>query len=78
MEGPDAGERSTSVGNFHRWPLGSDAVDFVSAITSAASLEDLHKHALISKTPWDKVHLVWLAHYMVKTTWNGCGLCEVN
>ncbi|KAL4766962.1 hypothetical protein BDW60DRAFT_212445 [Aspergillus nidulans var. acristatus] len=78
MEGPDAGERSTGVRNLHRWPLGSDAVDFVSAITSAASLEDLRKHALISKTPWDKVHLVWLAHYMVKTTWNGCGLCEVN
>ena len=43
MEGPDAGERSTGVRNLHRWPLGSDAVDFVSAITSAASLEDLRK-----------------------------------
>ncbi|KAL4984461.1 hypothetical protein BDW68DRAFT_180651 [Aspergillus falconensis] len=76
MEGSDAGQRSTGVRNLHRWPLGSDAVDFVSATTSAASLEDLRKHALISNISWGKGHLVWLAHYMVKTTWNGCGLCQ--
>ncbi|KAL4899386.1 hypothetical protein BDW74DRAFT_183782 [Aspergillus multicolor] len=76
MEGPAAAQGPTGVRNLDRWPPGSDAVDFVSAITSAAGLGDLRKHPLISSIRWGKCYLVWLVHYMVKTTWNGCGICE--
>jgi hypothetical protein len=63
MEGPDAGERSTGVRNLHRWPLGSDAVDFVSAITSAASLEDLRKVYSLESPYLIKLMFLACAHF---------------
>ncbi|PYI07381.1 hypothetical protein BO78DRAFT_406634 [Aspergillus sclerotiicarbonarius CBS 121057] len=76
MEGDSLHEGAIGVKNLTRWPSDSDAVQFLSATTSADSLEELQRQPLLSKREWDKSHLVWLVLYTLKASWNNCTLCD--
>ena len=45
------------VDNLHRWPSNSDALGFLSATTSTASIAELLKHPLLSR-PYQKDSLI--------------------
>ncbi|KAL1983542.1 hypothetical protein VTN96DRAFT_10281 [Rasamsonia emersonii] len=51
------------VDDVERWPVDSDAVGFLSATTSAGSIEELKGHALITKRRCSRGELVDLARF---------------
>jgi hypothetical protein len=90
MEGESNEERVVGIKNLRRWPSDSDAVDFLSATTSAGSLRELQKvnvsvlivgdyaypsqHRLLLERRWNRGELVWLFLYALKKSWNNCSL----
>ncbi|KAL4801662.1 hypothetical protein BDV18DRAFT_71497 [Aspergillus unguis] len=57
------GGGAVGVDNIERWPTDSAAVDFLSATTSASSMEGLKKHRLLTETNWSRHDLVGLAYF---------------
>ncbi|OJD11084.1 hypothetical protein AJ78_08069 [Emergomyces pasteurianus Ep9510] len=61
---------AVGIENLDRWPVNSLAVSFVSATTSADSIQELEQHPLVKSVRWSKgelVGLAWLALISART-----------
>ncbi|KAH8695669.1 hypothetical protein BGW36DRAFT_264057, partial [Talaromyces proteolyticus] len=68
MEKRPVHDSVTGVNDLTRWPLGSDAVEFLAATTSADSIDHLREKPLIVKHRDSKGTLMGLARLAIATT----------